>query len=102
MDLPAYRYRATLDQDASTLTSAKMISLQQLNAATSVQFVAELAGIFERSPWVAERHKASNGGRLRGRRSRTIAYYPLIRPLRRLLVRAAFRAAAEALLGSAR
>ncbi|WP_332022402.1 2-oxo-4-hydroxy-4-carboxy-5-ureidoimidazoline decarboxylase [Rudaea sp.] len=32
-----------------------MISLQQLNAMPAVQFVVALGGIFEHSPWVAER-----------------------------------------------
>src|ERR1700704_2716463 len=36
-----------------------MFSLQQLNSAPRDAFVAALAGIFERSPWVAERVAAS-------------------------------------------
>jgi N-carbamoyl-L-amino-acid hydrolase len=32
-----------------------VISLQELNALPAAQFVATLAGVFERSPWVAER-----------------------------------------------
>jgi OHCU decarboxylase len=32
-----------------------VISLQELNALPASQFIATLAGVFERSPWVAER-----------------------------------------------
>ena len=35
--------------------SSRMITLEQLNAASPAQFVAALDGIFEHSPWVAER-----------------------------------------------
>lgn len=36
-----------------------MIALEQLNAASSPDFVVALAGIFEHSPWIAERAAAS-------------------------------------------
>jgi N-carbamoyl-L-amino-acid hydrolase len=38
---------------------ATVISLQVLNAQPAAQFVATLAGVFERSPWVAERVQSS-------------------------------------------
>src|SRR2546430_11773322 len=39
--------------------SARVISLQQLNSLPPSQFVAALAGVFERTPWVAERVAAA-------------------------------------------
>ena len=50
MGLPAHRYRPALDLDAPVV-----ISLQELNCLPAPQFVAALSGVFERSPWVAER-----------------------------------------------
>ena len=37
------------------MAPSTVISLQELNALPAAQFVATLAGVFERSPWVAER-----------------------------------------------
>jgi N-carbamoyl-L-amino-acid hydrolase len=54
MDLSANRYRASLDRDAS-LSAGAVIGLDELNQLASPQFVATLEGIFEHSPWIAER-----------------------------------------------
>src|SRR5207249_2092831 len=39
--------------------SARVISLQQLNSFPAPQFVAALSGVFERTPWIAERVAAA-------------------------------------------
>src|SRR5208283_2826729 len=54
LDLPPHRHRAPLDCRTSA-RGIDMIALDQLNALPPGDFVAALAGIFEHSPWVAER-----------------------------------------------
>jgi OHCU decarboxylase len=58
VDLPADRYRAALGGDAP-LRAADVIALAELNALPAQQFVMRLAGIFEHSPWVAQRVAAA-------------------------------------------
>jgi allantoate deiminase/N-carbamoyl-L-amino-acid hydrolase len=62
VDLPPHRDRAALDREASQPdglfpdhVGERVIALDELNALSAAQFAQALDGIFEHSPWVAER-----------------------------------------------
>ena len=65
LGLPPHRHRAALDSDASLHRRrtheghAACLTLDQLNAAGASEFVALLDGIYEHSPWIAERAAAA-------------------------------------------
>jgi N-carbamoyl-L-amino-acid hydrolase len=69
-----------------------MLSLQQLNAADAAQFVAMLDGLYEHSPWIAERAFAL----------RPAGGFASMAALQQALVRALADAGREAQLGLAR
>ena len=52
--MPSHRYRASLDRDAS-VSAARVISLDDLNRLSPEDFVLRLDGVFEHSPWIAQR-----------------------------------------------
>ena len=54
VDRAAHRHRAPLARDAS-VRRARAMTLAELNALDEARFVAALGGIFEHSPWVAQR-----------------------------------------------
>jgi allantoicase len=54
LDLPENRYCTPLDGHAP-LPARNVISLAKLNALPTQEFICKLAGIFEHSPWVAQR-----------------------------------------------
>src|SRR5258707_3101357 len=51
--------RAPLDRAASVHGHGGVIATTELNALSHSEFVARLGGIYERSPWVAERIRRS-------------------------------------------
>ena len=61
LDLPPARHRAALEGDASIRRQDRFrmgLSLEALNAASLADFVRLLDGVYEHSPWIAERAHA--------------------------------------------